>query len=298
MSRDRLAEARAAAQNNSHDLEMTNIYQTSLGSPGENDSYLSDISKIKADIEDFKSMIAKISTLNEQALNVISDQQQQEHTNTTDKLTSEARTLMQTIKTSLQHLINIKLSDPSQDSIRKAQYATLKKQFMDSITSYQKVEQKHRQQVKARMERQYRIVRPDATEEEIKEALEGDNNGSVFAQSVLQSARGGEAKRALKEVQDRHMDIQKIVKSIEELNSLYHEMQYMVEKQEVLVENIETHVEQANENLGEVNVQLNQATELAKSSRKKKFILLGIAIIVLIIIIVVIVTQLIPSKKN
>ncbi|KAI9294091.1 t-SNARE [Neoconidiobolus thromboides FSU 785] len=269
MGRDRLAEAKAATKNNSNNLEMTNIYQTSLSFiPEDNSSYLSDISKIKSDIKDFKSIIAKISILNEQALNVASDQHKKEHSDKTDQLTSEAHVLMQLIKTCLQHLIDTKLTDPSEDNIRKTQYNTLKKQFMDSITSYQKVEQKHRQQVKARIERQYRIVRPEATEEEIKEAIDGDNNESVFAQSVLQSARGGEAKRALKEVQDRHMDIQKIVKSIEELNNLYHEMQYMVEKQEILIEKIEAHVVEANENLVEVNEQLVQATQLAKSSRK------------------------------
>jgi len=299
MSRDRLAEARAAAQNNNAaNLEMTNM-QALAGSNNsyQSNSYLDEISSIKQDIERFKSLITRIGSLNEQSLILISDKQQQEHSDLADEVASEAKTLMQNVKGSLKNLLNMKLSDPSQDSIRIGQYNTLKRQFMDAISNYQKVEQKHRQQVKARLERQYRIVRPDANEEEIREALDGDNDGPLFAQSVLQSARAGEAKRALKEVQDRHMDIQKIVKSIEELNTLYHEMQYMVEQQDVMVENIDKQVEEANVHLEEANVQIERATEIAKSSRKKKFFLLFLAIAILAIIAIVIYVSIGGSKE-
>lgn len=300
MSRDRLAEARAAAQNNNaNNLEMTSIQNVSAsGTSYQATSYLDEISTIKQDIVSFKALITRIGSLNEQGLIVISDKQQQEHSDLADGVTNEAKVLMQTIKNSLKNLLNMKLADPSQDNVRKGQYTTLKKQFMDSISNYQKVEQKHRQQVKARLERQYRIVRPDASEDEIREALDGEGDGPLFAQSVLQSARAGEAKKALKEVQDRHMDIQKIVKSIEELNTLYHEMQYMVEQQDVMVENIDKHVEEANVHLEEANVQIEKATDLAKSSRKKKFFLLFLAIAILAIIGVVIWASLPKSSSS
>ncbi|KAJ9059768.1 hypothetical protein DSO57_1038032 [Entomophthora muscae] len=148
------------------------------------------------------------------------------------------------------------------------------------------------------MERQYRIVRPDATDEEVKEAIESEGETSLFAQSVLQSAQASEAKRALKEVRERHMDIQNIVKSIEELSSLYQEMQYMVESQDVLVDNIDKTVEATNVQLEEVNVELVQATEIAKRSRKKKWILAAIGTAILAILLIVIVTTIMNNTPK
>jgi t-SNARE complex subunit (syntaxin) len=49
---------------------------------------------------------------------------------------------------------------------------------------YQSVEQESRQKYKARMERQYRIVKPDASPEEIRQAVDSDDGGQIFSQAV------------------------------------------------------------------------------------------------------------------
>lgn len=51
----------------------------------------------------------------------------------------------------------MKVKDQSELKILQSQYSTLKKQFMDSIADYQKVEKQYRTKYKERMERQYRI---------------------------------------------------------------------------------------------------------------------------------------------
>ena len=55
---------------------------------------------------------------------------------------------------------------------------------MEAIQSYQTVEQQYRQKYKQRLERQYKIVKPDATPEEIRAVVEDDNGGQVFSQAV------------------------------------------------------------------------------------------------------------------
>lgn len=55
---------------------------------------------------------------------------------------------------------------------------------MEAIQNYQTVEQQHRQKYKQRLERQYKIVKPDATPDEIRAVVEDDNGGQVFSQAV------------------------------------------------------------------------------------------------------------------
>jgi t-SNARE complex subunit (syntaxin) len=55
---------------------------------------------------------------------------------------------------------------------------------LEAIQSYQTVEQQHRQRYKQRLERQYKIVKPDATPEEVRAVVEDDNGGQVFSQAV------------------------------------------------------------------------------------------------------------------
>jgi len=55
---------------------------------------------------------------------------------------------------------------------------------VEAIQNYQTVEQQHRQKYKQRLERQYKIVKPDATPEEIRTVVEDDNGGQVFGQAV------------------------------------------------------------------------------------------------------------------
>jgi syntaxin 1B/2/3 len=55
---------------------------------------------------------------------------------------------------------------------------------MEAIQNYQTVEQQYRQKYKQRLERQYKIVKPDATPEEVRAVVEDDNGGQVFSQAV------------------------------------------------------------------------------------------------------------------
>lgn len=62
---------------------------------------------------------------------------------------------------------------------------------MEAIQRYQTVEQDSRKKHKQRMERQYKIVKPDATQEEVSNAID-DNMGSggnrIFEQAVSSCA--------------------------------------------------------------------------------------------------------------
>jgi syntaxin 1B/2/3 len=55
---------------------------------------------------------------------------------------------------------------------------------MDSIVRYQDVERTYQQKYRQRMERQIRIVKPNASQDEIDDMIDADEGSPIFAQSV------------------------------------------------------------------------------------------------------------------
>lgn len=69
--------------------------------------------------------------------------------------------------------------------IRKQQTGLVKSKFLEAIQSYQEVERQYRQKYKQRMERQFRIVKPDATPDEVKAVVNDDSGANqIFQQAV------------------------------------------------------------------------------------------------------------------
>jgi len=128
--------------------------------------------------------------------------------------------------------------------VRKTQIEGLKNKFLEIVQNYQNMEMKHRDKSKQRIERQYQIVKPDASPEEIRQAVEGGQEVQIFAQAVSdlyavfsqsrltpgyhhqlrQSNRVGNAQGVLNEVQSRHEDIKQIERTLVELFQLFQDM--------------------------------------------------------------------------
>lgn len=66
------------------------------------------------------------------------------------------------------------------------QTETVKSKFMEALQRYQLVEQQQRQRQKDRVARQFKIVKQDATSEEIAEVVNSVGEGSkqIFATAV------------------------------------------------------------------------------------------------------------------
>lgn len=68
--------------------------------------------------------------------------------------------------------------------MRKTQHAALKKKFIETIQRYQDIERTYQQKYRQRVERQIKIVQPNATQDEIERVLDSDEPPQIFAQSV------------------------------------------------------------------------------------------------------------------
>lgn len=98
-----------------------------------------------------------------------------------DALGSETMTLYRNFGNRIKH---IKSQRESGDGRNAPQVGKVDRKLKAAINEYQKVESSFRQKLSAQMERQYRIVRPDASEAEVREAIEDTSNNQVFTQAV------------------------------------------------------------------------------------------------------------------
>ncbi|KAF1981701.1 t-SNARE [Aulographum hederae CBS 113979] len=179
-------------------------------------------------------------------------------------------------------------SSPDSGSPRNApQVGRVDRRLKQMINDYQRMESDFRRKMQDQQARQYMIVNPDATDEEIREAVE-DPNTQIFAQALMNTGRRGQANATLDRVRDRSAAIQNIEKQMIELAQLFQDLDNIVMEQEPLIQNIEQKGEEVRENVVQANEQLEQGVVKARSARKKKWICLGIVIAILIAIAVII----------
>lgn len=182
-------------------------------------------------------------------------------------------------------------SSPEAKSPKNApQIGRIDRRLKDAIQQYQQVEAAFRKKMQAQMERQYRIVRPDADDSEVQAAVEDMSAGGqqVFQQAMMQGSRQGQARAVLNAVQDRHRELQKIEQQMIELAQLFQDMDTLIIQQEEAIVDIEKKGEEVVENLDKGNQEIEVAVETAKKTRRKKWMCLGICVLIIVVIVIIV----------
>ncbi|BEI82455.1 hypothetical protein CcaverHIS002_0303230 [Cutaneotrichosporon cavernicola] len=235
--------------------------------------FWSELNNTNALLGDLQQAIQAVRTAHSQTLNS-TDQRAIQNA---DKVSADARALRQQCKDAVKHLFKLAKGDKT----LRTQAETASKRFTGLLNEHQNIEKEYRQRSKEKAERQYRIVKPDATPEEVQQVINSDDP-QVFATALLNSGRYSEARGAYKEVQDRHTEILKIEKTMTELAQMFQEMAMLVEQQDEAITQVENHAQQVNHDIR--NEQLTGAITKAKAARRKKWICFWICIIICIVI--------------
>jgi len=292
------------AQFNDTNYEMSDVRSTTnltaglSGGPQDSMSdFYDEISSIQGSLKQFNDNVSRISELHSRSINTTDEAASQRNASELEDLVADTGALSNTLKRRIKALER-QGGSGRDGQIKKQQTGLVKSKFVEAIQTYQTVEQQHRQKYKQRLERQYKIVKPDATPEEIRSVVEDDNGGQVFSQALMSSNRYGESKAAYREVQERHKDIQKIERTLAELAQLFNDMSILVEQQDETIDQIEetaAHVEKdAEAGLGHTG----HAVSSARGARKKRWICFGLFALLLVIIAIVIAVVVINNRKK
>lgn len=173
---------------------------------------------------------------------------------------------------------NIKMDKESGNPRNSATVGRVDRNVKESMQNYRQLDAQYSQKLKKQIEREYRIVKPDATEAEIRQVVaDSDGSSQVFSQTLLNSNRRGEAQSTLNAVNTRHQEIQKIERDMVTLARMFDDLEALVVQQEAQVQVIEQRGQEVKEHATQANVELAGAVTKARSARKKKWMCLGIA---------------------
>lgn len=245
--------------------------------------------------------IGQIAQLHEQALEATSENKYRMIADDRDRLVAETNDVISSIKQTIDSLARA-TKDPSvpksQRATQAARQQALAKKFSDQLQRYRQMEYQYSQRNRQRLERQYRIARPDATDEEVNQAINSDQGGQVFAQAVMHSNHMGEARRVMRDVEERKADLAKIEITINELAELFVEVSEMVNQQQEVIDSIEGAVEDTHGAVELGNKETKNAIMYRIKARKKTWCIISIVIVIIVIIIVVVYFKVIKPNQN
>ncbi|OBZ81310.1 Syntaxin-like protein psy1 [Choanephora cucurbitarum] len=309
MSVNRLAELQketlnrqdGGAQNNNPGYEMRPLLSTK-GDISSVQGFLDEISHIKESIQQINYNVNRVKSYQQSMLQTADANELSRNKQQVDDLTTETQNIMTHVK---QKLKEIEPTSRHTDlAMRKNTFSSVTRSFMEAIENHRRVAIDFQKAESQQLERQIKIANPNASPQEIQEAIAGAEQGrtAVFAQQLMQSVHGEYrrqgAQNTLDAVQERHNDIRRLAQSVQELSVLFEEMQQMLEAQAKVLDTIEQSAFETTGQL-EAGVQyVEKAKVSAKATRRKKWICFFIFVIIIIIIAIILAIQIPKSKSN
>ncbi|KAJ8323248.1 hypothetical protein BDV3_004344 [Batrachochytrium dendrobatidis] len=254
-------------------------------------SFFEELAHVKDKIAIVRTSIEEIKSIHDKALNnVISEQQStqiaKELDATMDKTNRASGEIRNKLKAIDAENKTLQKKDPDSNDvkIRISQHGVLTRNFLDVMMDYKKIQETYQDKYKDRMHRQCLVVKPNATNQEIEQMMDGDKS-QMFAKQIVNTGQRQEARKALEDIQSKHKDVVKIEKSILELQQLFMDMAVLVAAQGEVIDQIAVHIDNAANDTEAGAQSLAQATKLQKKSRKKMciiiiFIIIGVVIVV------------------
>ncbi|KAL5490303.1 hypothetical protein ACEPAI_5136 [Sanghuangporus weigelae] len=268
--------------NNSYELQQVgNGGGYNNGAVDDMTAFYNEIAAIQDDIRNFNANVDQISRLHSSLLSNVEPGNSRSNQQL-DRMMEETRSMSSTIMSRIKAL-KMQPVDEKAANMRRPQIGLVQEKFKEAINKYQNEEKIYRDKYKERMARQFKIVNPNATDVEVAEVVNGDQDVQIFAQAAMGN-RYAESQRAYREVQERREEIKRIERNLVELAQLFNDMSLLVEQQNDMVNVIHQNAETAGVDIEAGKGYTDKAVVSARGYRKKRWICFGLTIVILIIV--------------
>ncbi|KAK3659327.1 hypothetical protein LTR56_001216 [Elasticomyces elasticus] len=244
-----------------------------------NQDFLSRVEAVKADIRTLTTHVGQIASMHQRTLS-------SPDSGSSAQLESMI-TQTQVLNTSIRDQIKFLETDKARsrdNQVKDAQVAQLKSSFTKQLQEYRVEEANYERRYREQIARQYRIVNPEASDSEVQEAADADwGNEGVF-QTALKTNRSATANTVLGAVRARHNDIQKIERTLIELNQLMEDLSTAIILQEAPIQATEAATENVQKDTEAGNVHLDKGIKSARNARKMKWWLFWIVVLIICIL--------------
>lgn len=250
--------------------------------------FFDEVNEIKQAMNNIRNHMKQIDECYSQSLVATNINEQQKASEQLERLIDSANFEASKVRNKLKEMDSetkgLKNAEGSAEwRVRSNMHGSLTRKFLELMAEYQELQTKYKNKYKDRVERQIKMVKPEATEADIEQVLESGTANQIFAEQILDK-RHSQAKDALAYVENRHRDIIKLEQSIQELHRLFLDMAILVEAQGELIDQIEYNVSQS-VNYTKIGLQeLRNANKYARRSRKKMCCLIIILLVFVVLI--------------
>ena len=142
---------------------------------------LNECREIDRGIDSIQRNLERLRFLQQRAIDDPDASQTTQTNRELDSLSSETMTLYRSFAARIK---TIKSQKESGEPRNAPQVGLVHRKLQTAINEYQNVEKDFRYKLSAQMERQYRIVRPEASDSEVQEFVQDTSNNQIFSQAV------------------------------------------------------------------------------------------------------------------
>jgi len=251
------------------------------------------VDQIKSHISQVKKATEDIEKISEQAQKATTTEKEQELSknlrrviDSTNKQAKGAKNLLGDLKHEDETLKNNHEISDSDLRVRENILNTLTRKFIDEMKAYQSAQQNYKTDIQRKMKRQVRVMKPDATDEEVEECMKSEGGrDALYKQAILAGGVNDEIRTVTAKVAGKYQDVKALEQSVAELHQMFLDFALLVEQQGELLNSIEHQVSQAADHVETANVEVHQAIVIQKSVRKKQMWIMLIVVVVASIII-------------
>lgn len=174
----------------------------------------------------------------------------------------------------------------SSDRTRTSVLNGLAKKLKGMMDDFQALRAKMGAEYKETVQRRYFTITGEKANNEMIENLISSGQGETLLQKAIEEQGRGQVLDTVQEIQERYDAVKEMEKSLIELHQVFLDMAALVDAQGQHLNDIESNVARADSFVRRGAVQLEQAKDYQKSSRKWTCIAIVIVICVLIILLV------------
>lgn len=292
---DRLLDLRSgAAAPQSVALEVKSVTNPLAAGAGGQSAFMkqffADVELVKQNIVAVSAATKQISQINQEVVLATTPEKEQELSaglspviQATNKKASIAKQLLQTLREDTERQkTSTSSGEKNEIRIRENLVNTLTRKFVEVMKAYQNSQQKFKTDIKKKMKRQLKIVKPDATAEEIEAVVStGGGSSEIFQNSILKGGPSESILNASQQVADKYQDVLTLESSMTQLHDMFVDFALLTEQQGEMLDQIEFQVKSASDFIEDANIDMVQAIDYQIAIRKKQACCLVIVLVVI-----------------
>ncbi|KAF9595913.1 hypothetical protein IFM89_006194 [Coptis chinensis] len=179
----------------------------------------------------------------------------------------------------------------SSDRTRTSIVNGLKKKLIESMENFNKLRQQIALEYKETVERRYYTVTGEKPDDQTVEDLISTGESETFMQKAIQEQGRGRLVDTISEIQERHIAVKEIERSLQELHQVFLDISVLVQAQGEQLDDIESQVGRAHSFVQGGTKQLQIAKKHQRNSRKWTCYAIILLLIILLIVILPIVLR-------